>query len=95
MGPRRLAPVHALVSRVDDGTCDFVTDLWAGFFSLLSEKRHFYGKDLTFPIEATNSDIRHYGLSEELKRPLEALQWSKLHLSSSIISKTRGPWIHC
>lgn len=26
---------------------------------MLPEDRHFTGKDLTFPIEATNSDIRH------------------------------------
>jgi IS1 family transposase len=25
----------------------------------LPENRHFWGKDLTFPIEGTNSDIRH------------------------------------
>ncbi|MBN9565217.1 MAG: IS1 family transposase, partial [Alphaproteobacteria bacterium] len=36
-----------------------MTAEWPGFFRLLPEERHFYGKDLTFPIEATNSDIRH------------------------------------
>lgn len=36
-----------------------MTDKWPGFFRLLPEDRHFYGKDLTFPIEQTNSDIRH------------------------------------
>lgn len=36
-----------------------MTDEWPGFFRLLPEDRHFYGKDLTFPIEQTNSDIRH------------------------------------
>lgn len=25
-----------------------------------SEERHFYGKELTFPIESRNSDIRHH-----------------------------------
>ena len=44
---------------IDQSDCDFVTDEWGGFFRCLPENRHFYGKDLTFPIEATNSDIRH------------------------------------
>ena len=48
-----------LIDRVDDGQCVFVTDGWAGFYRLLPEERHFPGKDLTFPIEASNSDIRH------------------------------------
>jgi len=29
------------------------------FYRLLPEDRHFPGKDLTFPIEASNSDIRY------------------------------------
>ena len=53
------ASAKKLISRIDTGTCSFVTDEWAGFFRLLPEDRHFYGKDLTFPIEGTNSDIRH------------------------------------
>jgi IS1 family transposase len=36
------------------------TDKWGGgFFRILLENRHFSGKDLTFPIEGTNSDICH------------------------------------
>jgi IS1 family transposase len=30
-----------------------------GYFRCLPEQRHFYGKDLIFPIESTNGDIRH------------------------------------
>jgi insertion element IS1 protein InsB len=59
MGTRSDTDLKKLVTSVDTGTCDFVTDEWGGFFRVLPEKRHFYGKDLTFPIEATNSDIRH------------------------------------
>jgi IS1 family transposase len=46
-----------LFKKIDDGKCSFVTDEWSGYFRLLPEKRHFFGKDLTFPIEADNSDI--------------------------------------
>ena len=59
LGSRGDSCPKRLIKRVDTGTCTFVTDEWGGFFRLLPEERHFYGKDLTFPIEATNSDIRH------------------------------------
>jgi insertion element IS1 protein InsB len=60
LGDRSDADLSKLIKRVDHGRCDFVTDEWGGFFRCLSdERRHFYGKDLTFPIEGTNSDIRH------------------------------------
>jgi IS1 family transposase len=48
-----------LIEKIDDGSCAFMTDDWGGFTRILDENRHFTGKDLTFPIEATNSDIRH------------------------------------
>ena len=59
MGNRSDACLKKLIDVVDTGKCLFVTDEWGGFFRLLPEDRHFYGKDLTFPIEATNSDLRH------------------------------------
>ena len=59
LGSRGDASCKKLIAKVDTGICSFITDEWPGFFRLLPEERHFYGKDLTFPIEATNSDIRH------------------------------------
>ncbi|MBY0501366.1 MAG: hypothetical protein K2P93_05135 [Alphaproteobacteria bacterium] len=59
MGHRGDGCAKRLISKVDSGTCSFVTDEWGCFFRLLSEETHFPGKDLTFPIEGTNSDIRH------------------------------------
>ena len=59
LGNRSDTDLKKLIKRVDQSDCDFVTDEWSGFFRCLPEKRHFCGKDLTFPIEATNSDIRH------------------------------------
>ena len=59
MGNRSDACLEKLVSAVDTGKCTFVTDEWGGFLRILPEERHFYGKDLTFPIESTNSDLRH------------------------------------
>lgn len=59
MGHRGDSSAKKLITRVDNGKCQFVTDEWGGFFRLLPEERHFYGKDLTFPIESSNSDIRH------------------------------------
>ena len=59
LGGRDDASLQGLIQKIDDGKCIFVTDEWGGFFRILTEKRHFFGKDLTFPIESTNSDIRH------------------------------------
>lgn len=49
----------AVLKEIDDGTCLFVTDEWGGFFRHSPPTGHFYEKDLTFPIEATHSNIRH------------------------------------
>ena len=59
MGNRSDASLMKLIRQIDDGKCIFVTDEWEGFFRGLPEDRHFFGKDLTFVIESTNSDIRH------------------------------------
>jgi insertion element IS1 protein InsB len=59
LGNRSDATLKTLVEKVDNGTCVFATDDWAGFSRVVPEERHFVGKDLTFPIEATNSDMRH------------------------------------
>ena len=38
----------------------FVTDDREGFRRLIPEEQHFTGKDLTFPIEQDNSEVRHH-----------------------------------
>src|SRR5256885_3817382 len=38
----------------------FLTDDWEGFHRLIPAEQLFTGKDLTFPIEQDNSNIRHY-----------------------------------
>jgi insertion element IS1 protein InsB len=38
----------------------FITDDWEGFHRLIPQDQLFIGKDLTFPIEQDNSNIRHY-----------------------------------
>jgi insertion element IS1 protein InsB len=37
-----------------------VTDDWEGFQRIIPQERLFTGKDLTFPIEQDNSDVRHH-----------------------------------
>jgi len=59
LGARSDACLRKLVQEVDTGKCTFVTDERGGFYRVLPEERHFVGKDLTLPIEAANSDIRH------------------------------------
>jgi IS1 family transposase len=48
-----------LLTKVDDGECIFITDDWKGYHRVIDQKRLFTGKDLTIPIEQTNSDIRN------------------------------------
>jgi len=56
----------------DDETCQklldkigiegktFVADDWDGYHRLIPQGQLFTGKDLTFPIEQDNSNIRHF-----------------------------------
>lgn len=59
IGDRSDRSLRALLTKMDNGTCDFVTDEWEGYFRCLPESRYFLGKDLTFPIESKKSDSRH------------------------------------
>ena len=59
MGDRTDKTLKKLIDRIDTGSCTFVTDDWDGFYRVIPEERHVTGKDLTFSIEQTNSDIRH------------------------------------
>ncbi len=69
MGQRRT--VAWVLSGRDDATCrrlldkvgvsgrTFVTDDWEGYHRVIPPEQLFTGKDLTFPIEQDNSNIRH------------------------------------
>jgi IS1 family transposase len=37
-----------------------VSDEYAAFFKHIPQERHYYGKEITFPIEQANCDIRHW-----------------------------------
>lgn len=37
----------------------FVTDDWEGYHRLIPQAQLFTGKDLTFPLEQDNSNVRH------------------------------------
>lgn len=60
LGNRDSSTLKKLIDIVDDGKCAFITDEYAPYFKHIPQDRHFYGKDITFPIEQTNSDIRHW-----------------------------------
>lgn len=54
----------------------------------IPKNRHITGKDLTFPIKQTNSDIRHWPtLKEKQKHRQEVLIWLRVLLSSFISFK--------
>ena len=60
LGNRDANTVKQLIDKVDDGKCVFITDEYQPFFKHIPDDRHYYGKDITFPIEQSNSDIRHW-----------------------------------
>jgi IS1 family transposase/transposase-like protein len=60
LGNRDASTLKKLIDIVDDGKCAFITDEYAPYFEHIPEDRHYYGKDLTFPVEQSNSDIRHW-----------------------------------
>lgn len=59
LGDRTDGSLKKLIKKIDNKICTFVTDDWEGYYRILPEDRHITGKDLTYPIEQTNSDIRH------------------------------------
>ena len=60
LGGRDDATCKRLLERVGIEGHVFLTDDWEGFHRLIPEAQLFTGKDLTFPIEQDNSNIRHY-----------------------------------
>jgi hypothetical protein len=80
-----------LVQRVDDGSCDFVTDEGRGFFRLLPEERHFYGKDLTFPIEGSKVTFVTDSLNSpgKQKQPQDQKKWCIKVICSHTSCKTK------
>ena len=60
LGGRDDATCRRLLDKVGIDGHLFVTDDWEGFRRLIPEEQHFAGKDLTFPIEQDNSDVRHH-----------------------------------
>ncbi len=60
LGGRDDATCRRLLDKVGIAGNIFLTDEWEGFRRLVPDEQHFVGKDLTFPIEQDNSDIRHH-----------------------------------
>ena len=60
LGGRDEATCRRLLARVGVEGHVFLTDDWEGFHRLIPEGQLFTGKDLTFPIEQDNSEVRHH-----------------------------------
>src|SRR3954452_23390915 len=60
LGGRDDATCRRLLDKVGLAGRIFLTDDWEGFHRLIPAEQLFTGKDLTFPIEQDNSNIRHY-----------------------------------
>jgi len=59
LGGRDDATCRRLIDKVGVSGKTFVTDDWEGYHRVIPEDQLFTGKDLTFPIEQDNSNIRH------------------------------------
>ena len=68
LGGRDDATCRRLLARIGIEGHVFLTDDGEGFHRLLPEGQLFTGKDLTFPIEQANSDVRHH-LARFPRRP--------------------------
>src|SRR3954454_23249812 len=60
LGGRDDATCRRLLDKVGLDGHVFVTDEWEGFQRLIPQEQLFTGKDLTFPIEQDDSNIRHH-----------------------------------
>lgn len=59
-GPRDDATLKRFLDWIGIEGRTFLTDDWAGFHRLIPEAQLYTGKDLTFRIESSNSDVRHH-----------------------------------
>jgi insertion element IS1 protein InsB len=59
LGGRDDATCRRLIDKVGVSGKTFVTDDWEGYHRVIPEDQLFTGKDLTFPIEQDNSNVRH------------------------------------
>jgi insertion element IS1 protein InsB len=59
LGGRDDATCQHLIAKIGLNGKTFLTDDWDGFHRLIPEDQLFTGKDLTFPIEQDNSNVRH------------------------------------
>ena len=60
LGGRDDAPRRRLLNKVGLSGKTFVTDDGEGYHRLTPDDQLFTDKDLTFPIEQDNSNVRHY-----------------------------------
>jgi insertion element IS1 protein InsB len=60
LGGRDDATCQHLIDKIGLNGKTFLTDDWDGFHRLIPEDQRFTGKDLTFPIEQDNGNVRHY-----------------------------------
>lgn len=59
LGGRDDATCRRLIDKVGLAGRTFVTDDWEGYHRVIPQDQLFTGKELTFPIEQDNSNVRH------------------------------------
>ena len=75
LGGRDDATCRRLIDKVGIVGRTFVTDDWEGYHRVIPQAQLFTGKDLTFPTEQDNSNVRHY--------------LARFHRRTKVVSKCR------
>ena len=60
MGDRSEKTCRQLIDKIGLEGKSFLTDDWEAYHKIIPAEQLFTGKDLTFPIEQDNSDVRHH-----------------------------------
>ena len=60
LGDRGEKTCRQLIDKIGLEGKFFLTDDWEVYHKIIPEDQLFTGKDLTFPIEQDNSDVRHH-----------------------------------
>ena len=69
----------------------FVTDDWEGYHRMIPEDQLFTGKDLTFPIEQDNSNVRHHLARLRRKTKVVSRCRTMVDLSPRLLNHLQDP----
>ena len=91
LGGRDDATCRRLPAKVGLKGRTFVTDDWEGCHRVIPEDQLFTGKDLTFPIEQDNSNVRHCLARFRRKAKVVSRRQTMVDLSLRLLHHLQDP----